>query len=70
MAGSLQEGLIYLVKTLFDLYLFVLIIRFILAGVKADFFNPITQVAVRLTNPIVKPLRKVIPNFRNVEWAP
>ena len=69
MSGSLQEGLLYLIKTLFDLYLFVLIIRFILAGVRADFFNPLTQVAVRLTNPIVKPIRKVVPNFRDIELS-
>lgn len=65
--GSLQEGLIYLVRTLFDLYLFVLIVRFLLAGVRAEYANPLTQLTVRLTNPIVKPVRKIIPNFRDIE---
>lgn len=69
MTGSLQDGFVYLVRTLFDLYLFVLIIRFMLAWAKADYFNPLTQVAVRLTNPIVKPVRKLIPNFRDFEIA-
>lgn len=70
MAGSsLQEALMYLIRTLFDLYLFVLIIRFILSWVRADYFNPITQLAVRLTNPIVKPFRRVLPNFHGIEFS-
>jgi len=66
---SLQEGFIFLIKTLIDLYLFVLIIRFLLAYARADYFNPLTQLMVRLSNPIIVPVRKIIPNVRGIEFS-
>lgn len=69
MSSAVQHGLIYLVQTIFDLYLFVLIIRLMLVWVRADYFNPLTQMTVRLTNVFIKPIRKVIPTIHNVEIA-
>ena len=69
MAGSLQEGLVFLIRTVIDLYLFVLIIRFLLAAVHADYFNPLTQLAARLSNPIILPVRKIIPNIYRLELS-
>jgi YggT family protein len=69
MTGSLQDGLIFLIKTVIDLYLFVLIIRFLLAYTRADYFNPLTQLVVRLSNPIIVPVRKIIPNVHDIELS-
>ena len=69
MSNALNSGLLFLIKTLFDLYLTVLVIRIILVYIKANYFDPITQFVVKLTDFLVKPLRRVIPNFRSIELS-
>lgn len=64
-----REGLLFLINTVFDLYLFILIIRIILGYVRSDYFNPITQFVVRFTDFIIKPLRRIIPNFHGLELS-
>jgi YggT family protein len=44
-------------------------IRLILAIVFANYFNPVTQVIVKLTNPIINPTRKILPNLGRLETA-
>ncbi|OGT37740.1 MAG: hypothetical protein A3F11_00975 [Gammaproteobacteria bacterium RIFCSPHIGHO2_12_FULL_37_14] len=69
MSNTLNSALLFLVKTLFDLYLTLLVIRIILVYVKANYFDPITQFVVKLTDFPVKPLRRLIPNIRNLELS-
>lgn len=69
MPDTLQAGLLFLVNTIFDMYLFILIIRIILVWVGASYFDPITQFVVKLTDFIVKPLRRRIPNINRFETA-
>ena len=59
----------FLVNTLFDLYLMVAILRVWLQLVRADFYNPVSQFVVKATNPIVIPLRRIIPGFAGIDWA-
>lgn len=69
MSATMITALHYLVDTVFGLYLFVLMIRLLLAFVHADYFNPVTQFIVRMTDCLVKPVKRVIPNAWHVEWA-
>lgn len=69
MSDTLRTALLFLVNSLFDLYLFVLVIRVVLVWVRSDYFNPVTQFVVKLTDVAVKPLRRMIPNSGNVETA-
>jgi len=69
MYSSFQEGLIFLISTLFDLFLFVLVVRLILAWSHVNYFDPITQFVTRITNFIIKPLRRVIPNIGRLETS-
>lgn len=69
MSDSLRSGLIFLITTLFDIYLFILMIRIVLVWVRADYFNPFTQFVVKCTDFIIKPLRRIIPNFRQIEFS-
>lgn len=64
-----SNALFFLIGTVFDLYLFILIIRFFLALAGADYSHPITQFVVKFTNFLVKPMRKIIPDFRGIEIA-
>ena len=52
---------VFLVQTLFGLYLLVVMLRLILQIVRADFYNPLSQFLVKVTNPPLKPLRRFIP---------
>jgi YggT family protein len=61
--------LIYLIQTLLSLYLVAMLLRFVLQLVRADFYNPISQFIVKITNPLVIPLRKIIPGFGGLDIA-
>lgn len=59
----------FLVETLFGLYLMVVILRLWLQLVRADFYNPFSQFVVKVTQPIVGPLRRVIPAIGKFDTA-
>ena len=61
--GSPVSAFSFLIETLVHLYLVVVLLRILLEAVRADFYNPIVQVLLRLTDPLIKPLSKVIPNI-------
>lgn len=65
----LSASAVFLVKTLFDLYIGALLLRFLLQLVRADFRNPFSQFLVKVTNPVVIPLRRVIPGMGGVDMA-
>ncbi|KFZ39259.1 membrane protein [Shewanella mangrovi] len=59
----------FLVSTIFDLYLMVVILRIWMQLVRADFYNPFSQFIVKATHPIIKPLRRVLPSIGNLDTA-
>ncbi|MGH8034876.1 MAG: YggT family protein, partial [Lysobacterales bacterium] len=61
MSGSGSSAFTYLVGTLIDLYVAAVLLRLLLQWVRADFYNPLSQFLVKLTNPALVPLRRVIP---------
>lgn len=69
MSETLRSTLIFLISTLFDIYLFILIIRVILVYVESDYYNPVTQFIVKATSFIIKPLRHYIPDYHRIELA-
>ena len=70
MGGSYAGNAgVFLVQTLFGLYMGAVLIRFLLAWVRADFYNPISQFLVKVTNPVLVPLRRVIPSLGRIDLA-
>lgn len=69
MPSNIYNALIFLIYTIFDFYLFILVIRIILVWVKAYYYDPVTQFIVKLTDPVVKPLRRLIPNIGLIETS-
>ena len=59
----------FLIGIIFGLYAFILLFRFFLQKVKADFHNPICQLVMRATNIFVIPLRKLVPGLFGFDWA-
>lgn len=64
-----MNALIFIVETLLSLALFVVLSRLLLQLSRADFRNPISQAVVRLTNPLILPLRRVLPPIGKVDTA-
>lgn len=67
--SGFAEALIYIIQTLGSLYLLIVLLRFILQLVRADFYNPLSQFTVKATQPLLKPLRRIIPGFGGVDLA-
>lgn len=67
--GAFNEILVYLIQTLLSLFLVAMLLRFLLQLVRADFYNPVSQFLVKVTNPLVIPLRKVIPGLGGLDIA-
>ena len=64
-----MNALYYLVDTLTSLYLGVLILRLIMQIVRANFRNPFAEAVLRLTNPLIMPLRRVLPPVGKMDSA-
>ncbi|MCB2263713.1 MAG: YggT family protein [Candidatus Thiosymbion ectosymbiont of Robbea hypermnestra] len=61
--------LAFLVQVLFGFFAGVVLLRFLLQWVRADFYNPISQFVVRVTTPVLRPLRRVIPGYAGLDPA-
>jgi YggT family protein len=62
-------ALIYLVSTIIDLYVTAILLRLLLQWVRADFYNPLSQFLVKITNPVLVPARRVIPSIGRLDTA-
>ncbi|MDX2428052.1 MAG: YggT family protein [Xanthomonadales bacterium] len=62
-------ALIYLVSTLTDLYVTAILLRLLLQWVRADFYNPLSQFLVKVTNPVLVPARRLIPSIGKLDTA-
>jgi len=64
-----MEAINYLLKFAFDAVLMILILRVWLQLVRADFYNPLSQFIVKVSNPLVIPLRRIIPGLGGIDLA-
>ncbi len=67
--NAVNEIFGYLIQTALSIYLLAMLLRFLLQLVRADFYNPISQFLVKITNPLVIPLRRVLPGFGGIDLA-
>jgi YggT family protein len=65
----LNSVLAYLIDVVFGLFTYALLLRFVMQVLRAPFRNQVGQAVIALTDWIVKPLRKVLPGFRGIDWA-
>jgi YggT family protein len=69
MMLGLNDAAIFIIKTLGSLYLLIVLLRFILQLVRANFYNPLCQFIVKATQPLLKPLRRVIPSMFGLDMS-
>jgi len=70
MGGAyLTNPLVFLIQVIFGAYILVVMLRFLLQLVKADFYNPVSQFVVKVTTPPLRPLRRIIPGIAGLDVA-
>lgn len=69
MNGPFTEVALLLINTFVGLYVLLILLRFLLQLVRADFYNPVSQFIVKATNPPLIPLRKLIPGVGGIDVA-
>ncbi len=65
----MQQALYFIIKTITQLYLLVLLLRLWLPLLRADFRNPLAQGILRFTSPLVVPLRRLLPSIGRLDTA-
>ena len=68
-SGYFSQAIIFLVKLFFDIYILTLILRYLLTIVRVDSLNPLSALIIKVTNPLLKPLRRTIPGYFGIDWA-
>ena len=68
--GNLLAALAQLVEVLFQIYWLLIIVRVLISWVNPDPFNPIIQGLTRITDPVLEPLRRVIPPIGPIDISP
>ncbi|OGI37664.1 MAG: hypothetical protein A2140_06385 [Candidatus Muproteobacteria bacterium RBG_16_62_13] len=58
-----------IIQVAFGLFLFAILLRLLLQMLRGDFYNPLSQALVMFTNPVVRPLRRIIPGFFGIDLA-
>ena len=65
----LSTALAFLIDVVFGMFTYALLLRLVMQVMRAPFRNPLGQAVMALTDWIVKPLRKVLPGLRGIDWA-
>lgn len=66
---GLNTAAVYVLQTLGSLYLLIVLLRFVLQLVRANFYNPLCQFIVKATQPLLKPLRRIIPSVFGLDMS-
>ncbi|MBN3863002.1 YggT family protein [Pseudomonas frederiksbergensis] len=66
---GLNTAAVYVLQTLGSLYLLIVLLRFVLQLVRANFYNPLCQFAVKATQPLLKPMRRIIPSLFGLDMS-
>ncbi|MEP6899959.1 MAG: YggT family protein [Rhodanobacter sp.] len=65
----LINALSMLIELAFDAVVALLLLRLLAEACRADFNNPLSQFVYRYTNPVLAPIRRVLPNWRRINLA-
>ena len=57
------------IGSIINLYALVLILRAWLQFARVDYYNPVSTFAVKMTDPVLKPLRKIAPTVKNIDTS-
>ncbi|PID45391.1 MAG: hypothetical protein CSB47_08905 [Proteobacteria bacterium] len=65
----IQQISLFLVEAVLSLYISAIVIRFLLGYARADFYNPLSQFLVKITDPVLIPVRRLVPAIGRLDTA-
>lgn len=68
-SNYMTDPLIFIIDSVFSLYILAVVLRFLLQWSRADFYNPISQFLVKITHPVLKVLRRYIPPAGKIDTS-
>ena len=69
MPSNITSAIVFIVNAVTSLYLLVLLLRLWMPLLQADFRNPLAQGILRLTSPLVVPVRRIVPPLGRLDTA-
>lgn len=69
MGNAVLEAFSFLVGMVLNLYAMLFAVRFIMQLFRADYYNPLAQFVVKVTDPVLKPLRRFVPSFKSYDTS-
>ena len=69
MANNFASAGVYLIQTFFGLYTLLIMVRVLMQVARADYYNPICQGIVKITDPAIRPFRTFLPTVLGVDFA-
>lgn len=67
--GALKNIFVFVIQLAFDFYLYILILRLLMQKFSTNWSNPVTQLVVKFTEPVLKPVRRFVPGFKGFDLA-
>ena len=68
-SGYFSNAGVFMIDSLFGLYVSAVLLRLLFQIVRADFYNPLCQAIVTVTNPVLRPLRRYIPALFSIDTS-
>lgn len=68
-SSYMTDPMVFLIDTLFSLYILAVLLRFLLQYSKSDFYNPISQFVIKVTHPPLKFLRRFVPSVGKIDMS-
>lgn len=65
----MNDALTYVISFVLQIVVFLFVARFLLQACRVDFYNPLSQGLVKATDPVLRPLRMILPGYRNLDFA-
>ncbi len=69
MGSNLLNAVIFITQTIVGLYLMFVLLRFLMQISRVDYYNPISQGIVKLTDPLCAPMRRLLPTLGRIDTA-
>jgi YggT family protein len=68
---NIVMGITRILEIVLNLYMWVIVIRALISWVSPDPYNPIVQILLRMTEPVLRPIRKLVPPYRiGIDFSP
>ena len=65
----MNDALNFAIRFILEVVTFIFVARFLLQACRVDFYNPISQGLVKVTDPVLRPVRMALPGYRNLDFA-